>query len=77
MSSEETTTRGYPCYACRKFSDAAKKVKGTDVMLCGTDFDAWLKSAEKKHADRGERTVEAMISEFLRRRTAEILNVAR
>jgi hypothetical protein len=75
VSNREEQTVGAPCFACRKFSDAAKTVKGTTVTLCGTDYDLWLKSAERSRVKL--HGVESAVSEFLRRRTAEILNATR
>lgn len=59
----------YPqCFVCMKKSDGAK-IEGRLPSLCGTDFDLWLRSYERKRYY--DTNVDVHFMDFVRRVQAE------
>lgn len=59
------------CAVCGKKSDAAKPV--SIAWLCGTDFDAWMRSAERGRCQEPS-ALSRNFMDFVARRRAEALN---
>lgn len=65
------------CEVCSKVSDAAQKVSPPGATLCGTDFDAWLASPERRRFNLAfavGKSGATHFADFVRRRQAERAN---